>query len=582
MNRQDEQTEALYHRGQDLAAYEHMGCHVLDDGDGYLYTFRVWAKDAVSVTLTGDFCHWRKGVPLHRITEEGLWETELASPISLEGTKYRYHVTGTDDTFPIGDPYTPYYPLGVSDVGVISHPSAYEWQDGGWFSYRDATIPAGETLPLHIYELHLDSFLARQDGSRLSFRDLADKLIPYVKYMGYTHVEILPVVSDGSAPTCEYGALFAPDPRFGTADDFCYLIDRMHQAGVGVILGWLPVPYRRDEAAQDNSVTVPLTVDFSSGEIVSLLLSNACYWVSRYHIDGIHLMNTVAVPKEFAVRFNRALRDHYRTVLRISDDLPQATVPSREGGLGFAIKWGFSWREALGEYLSYDFDKRTSRTDLLTDAILKNQGENAILSLSHEFVMAGRSSLMDKAYGTPDEKVAQFKTAYMLQMTRSGKKLMFMGCENGQFTEWRPEEPLEWNLLDRPSHMAIREYVAALNRFYLTAPELWSQDEWGRGFEWLSPLDPQPNTVAYRRFAPDGTSLWVILSFARESVTLTFPTDARSTYDYVFETANNGTPRPPLRPQPSATGNPSSVLAVEIPPMSGLILRPCGDQHTIT
>ncbi len=449
----------------------------------------------------------------------------------------------------------------------------FPWQDGAWLRFRqplgdfaeEGTLP----IPLNIYEVHLETFHEANGAESVSFHHGADMLAPYAKHMGYTHIELFGVMDLPS---------MIPAVYLGGEKDFCHLVDKAHRVGLGVL------------------IRVPLIFKNDYNDALGAYYLNALLrWIESYHIDGIHIKTEISLGvDEHMVRRSiegivSAIRKAHPDVLLMDEGLKDASLPPELGGLGYHLEWCSTWRSALADYLALGACDRKNQHKKLISAIDSHRERGVLLPLSHSFVAKGSKSLLQKAEGSYEEKFSQFKTAFMLNMTRPGKKLMFMGNEYGPFTEWDRSNPLEWYMLDFPAHRAVREYVAAFNRFYLTAPELWELDEMPEGFEWIYPYEAEKNLVAYKRYDKKGSVLYIVLSFSTESVTEWLPAKEGYRYEFVFETANNGEPKPPVYPtvcqeDPSGRGiGQGSIcqMLLALPRMAGLILRECEDSHKI-
>ncbi len=567
-----------FHQGTNERAYEYLGVHLtMADNGEFSYVFRVWAPGASAVGVTGDFTSWETSFPMIRVTERGIWEYTFRSTTSLEWSAYKYLITGRDGkTRYKGDPYAFASRGGADGASLIVHPSGYRWQDETWFSARRrAILGDGQhylSCPMNIYEVHPASFLRREDGSYLTYRELADVLVPYVKHMGYTHVELLPVMEypfDGSwgYQVC---AFYAPTCRFGRPDDFRYFVDTCHRNGVGVLLDWVPAHFPKDGWGLYEFDGQPLYeyqgrdrmesdswgtrfFDLGREEVQSFLISNAFYYVSEFHVDGLRVDAVASmlyldydrrpgewIPNEkggrenleaiaFLRKLNGALLGAYPDVLMIAEEstaFSGVTHPVSEGGLGFSMKWNMGFANDLFAYLSSDPIYRKYHHEALTFPLMYAYTENYVLPVSHDEVVHGKRSFIDKMYGAYEDKFRQARAALLLMMTYPGKKMLFMGTEFAQFREWDFASSLEWFMLDYPMHRAMREYVAALNRFYLASPELWAEDFDPDGFSWILADEREKNLVAYRRRDGAGHEMILLISFSGAVQEVTLPAEA--------------------------------------------------------
>lgn len=594
-----ELAEYLFHQGTNYYAYRFLGCHESRRSGGkYTYTFRVWAPNAISVYVVGDFCDWNEGIPMRKSHDASVWELVYDSDCSLDGKLYKYRVCSKAGVHLKGDPYAHYSRGGADGATVICHTSEFVWDDALWFDHRRNTVCARQgsylATPLNIYEIHLGSFMKHEDGSYLTYRESADKLAPYLKTMGYTHVELMPITEYPYDRSWGYQVcgFFASTSRYGTPDDLRYFVNKLHSVGIGVLLDWVPAHFPKDgwglyefdggplyeyqgKDRQESPSWGTRFFDVGRPEVQSFLISSAMYWLEEFHIDGLRVDAVSSMlyldydrrPGEWfpnmygdnknleSIAFFRKLNSYifgkHPDVLMIAEEstaFPGITHPSSEGGLGFNLKWNMGWANDFFDYLSMNPVFRKYHHHALNFPIMYAYNENYILPVSHDEVVYGKKSLIDKPFGTYEEKFRQYRTAVMLQATYPGKKMTFMGTEFGQFAEWDFAKGLEWFMLDYPAHRELREYVAALNRFYLENPALWEQDFRPEGFSWIYADDADRNMIAYRRYALDGSSLTVILSFSGSDTTVRMPAREGEVYDVVFSTEGNGEPTPPFKP----------------------------------
>lgn len=562
-----------FHQGTNFRAYEYLGCHARTEGDGYAYTFRVWAPNAVSIEVVGDFNDWKPLCRMERITDMGIWEYTLVSEVSLDGVNYKYRITGKNGVHLKADPYARASETLKGTASKIYTEKPFEWTDGLFLKKRAREVIGKGTgdfeffsAPMNIYEVHLGSFKTRngmttKEGENyLSYRELADELAVYAKQMGYTHVELLPIAEhpfDGSwgYQVCGY---YSPTARFGTPDDFRYFVNKLHSVGLGVILDWVPAHFPKDEHGlyefdgeplyeyqgrdrMEHKVWGTRFFDVARNEVECFLVSNALYWLREFHIDGLRVDAVASmlyldfdrdpgewVPNQhgdnknlesiaFFKKLNTTLFAEFPDALMIAEestDWPMITKPVHEGGLGFNFKWNMGWANDTFDYIMTDPVYRKYKHEKLTFPMMYSLNENHILPVSHDEVVHGKLSLLDKNFGDYSMKFAGFRTFLAYQMTHPGKKLTFMGSEYAPFREWDYENELEWFMLDYDMHKKSQLYTAELNRFYLEEPALWERDFSWEGFEWIYPDMRDLNIIAYRRMDKRGGEIVAVLNFA--------------------------------------------------------------------
>ncbi len=562
----------LFHQGTNTYAYEYLGASRVRSGEGYDYVFRTWAPNADEVSLVSDFTGWDSPVRMERVTERGVYELIFHSERDLDGSAYKYLIRRGGRSLYKGDPYARYCRTGLDGASIL-FTSTYRFSDESWYPARRKAI-LGENgrfcpSPISIYEVHAASFARREDGGFLSYRELCDLLLPYVKSMGFTHVEFLPLAEypyDGSwgYQVCGF---YAPTSRFGDPDGLRYLVDTFHRNGVGVILDWVPAHFPKDEWGLYEFDGAPLYeyqgkdrqesrswgtrfFDLGREEVQSFLISNALYFFREFHVDGLRVDAVASMlyldydrePDEWipnangtninleAVAFfrklNTAVFAENPDALMIAEEstsFSSITKPVHEGGLGFNFKWNMGFANDLFDYVATDPYFRAGKHSALNFPLMYAFTENYILPISHDEVVHGKKSLIDKCCGGYEEKFSTARALLLLQMTYPGKKMIFMGCEFAQFREWDFEHSLEWFMLDYPAHRAFREYVASLLRLYLERPELYELDFTPDGFEWILPDESEKNLVAYRRKSISGKALTVVVSFSGTEQTVRIP-----------------------------------------------------------
>lgn len=582
--------EYLFHQGTNEHAYTYLGAHRLPTSDeapgaGETFVFRTWAPHADEVALVADFTDWDTGVPLRRVSEGGVWELIFTTHGSAVGQKYKFRIRNGDRVFLKGDPYAFRSEGGAGGASILTEDSDYPFHDGEWMEYRRRTVCTRDgaylSAPLNIYELHAASFARHEDGRYFTYRELADTLISYVRYMGYTHVEFMPLCEypyDGSWGY-QVGAYYAPTGRFGGPDDLAYLVDRLHGAGIGVLMDWVPAHFPKDcwglyefdgaplyeyEAPDRREAEGWGTRYFDLGrpEVRCFLISNALYWMRRFHFDGLRVDAVASMlyrdydrapgtwrPNEwggienleaigFFRRLNTAVFAEFPDALMVAEEstaFPGVTRPVDEGGLGFNLKWNMGFANDFFAYLHTEPIYRRYHHAALTFPMMYAYSEQFILPVSHDEVVYGKGSLLSKISGNRQEQIETLRAALCFLMTFPGKKLMFMGGEFGAVSEWDYRRALDFSLLRDPAHAALRDFTAALNHFYLDHPALWDLDFSPDGFVWLDVDDADDDLVAYRRRDRQGNELIVAVSFnGIDRFDYRLPLPDGGVYDVVF------------------------------------------------
>lgn len=559
-------SEYLFHQGTNFHAYEYLGCHESRTEQGFLYTVRTWAPNAARLSLVGDPFGWEgEGVPLTRISERGVWEGSYTSPTSLVGARYKLRITTADGRVLLkGDPYALASEGGAGGASVITGEENYTFRDGEWMEHRRRTVceRAGEFLsaPVHIYEMHALSFARHENGSPYTWRELAEPLVPYLKRMGYTHLELLPIAEHPFEGSWGYqtGAYYAPHSHLGTPDDLRYFVDTLHRAGIGVIADWVPAHFPKDGWGLYEFDGRPLYeyqgadrmesrgwgtryFDLGREEVQSFLVSNALYWLREFHLDGLRVDAVAAMlyrdydraegewtPNSYGGRenleaiaffhkLNGAVAQEFPDALMIAEEstaFPAVTTPVSEGGLGFSLKWNMGFANDLFDYLSRDPLFRRYHHNALSFPMMYAYSERYVLPISHDEVVYGKRSLFSKIAGDRDARFATFRAAMTFFMTFPGKKMTFMGTEFGQENEWNHNAAVEFSTLEDPRHRDLLEFTAALNRFYLATPALWELDFSPAGFAWIDVDNADRNLVAYRRRDARGGEVIAVISFS--------------------------------------------------------------------
>ena len=553
-----EKRSELFYSGRDCRAFDYMGAHpfVQDGEQGYL--FRVYAPEAEKVSVMGEFNDWNRDADYMTRDEQGIWEKFI--PNIPEYAAYKYSVWAkSGDVFDKSDPYGFHFETRPGNATKAYDLDGYEWGDASWLDWRKKHLPYSN--PVNIYECHLGSWKMHEDGNFYSYRQLADELVPYVKEMGYTHIEFMPLTEypfDGSWGYQVIG-YFAATSRYGTPKDLMYLIDKAHQAGLGVIMDWVPAHFPKDgcglvefDGSHLYEYADPLKMEhkewgtrvFDYGKVSTrnLLFSSAMFWIEKFHMDGLRVDAVASMlyldynrqgewrPNVHggrenleAVDFLRLLNEYILTdhpdVMMIAEEStawPMVTKPGYDGGLGFNFKWNMGWMNDMLCYCSADPFFRKDMHDKITFSFMYAFSENYILPLSHDEVVHGKCSLISKMPPPYENQFGGLRALYGYMAAHPGKKMLFMGGEFAQFSEWAYQRGLDWMLMDYPAHRQMQAYVKALNHFYLATPQLWEQDTDWRGFEWISHEDNRNNIIAFRRVAKDGSDIVVVVNFSPE------------------------------------------------------------------
>ena len=612
-----------FHRGELIRAWELLGCHraVRDGRDGFL--FRVWAPRARSVSVIGDFNFWNcADLPMTKISD-GIWE--VFSTWARPGSTYKYHVVGADGRqVDKTDPYGFYTTYRPDNCSIVYELEGYRWHDALYCVNRDRRDVLRS--PVNIYEMHLGSWRHKEDGEPMGYLEVADRLIPYLKQMGYTHVEFLPLTEYPYDPSWGYQVTgyFSATSRYGEPMFLMELVDRLHQAGIGVILDWVPAHFTKDSSGLiefDGSCCYELSdpsmnehpdwgtriFDYGRPEVQSFLISSAVFWLEKFHFDGIRVDAVASMlyldynrpsykPNrfggrenleaiEFLRRLNRAAFEIRKQPIMVAEEstaFPLITRPTDVGGLGFLFKWNMGWMNDNLKYMSLDPIYRKYNHDKLTFSLTYAFSENYILPLSHDEVVHGKCSMVQKMPGYYDDKFANLRAFFGWQMGHPGKKLNFMGNEFAQFIEWNENQGLDWLLLDYDRHRQMQAFVRDLNHLYLDNPAFWQDDQDWDGFRWISCDDRDNSIVAFRRIDRRGHEIIGVCNFCpvkREHYRLGLPKPGA--YELLL---NSDDPKyggwsnelPEIRAEKSPWGDLSCSAEFTLPPLSVLFYRPKG------
>lgn len=509
----------LFHEGSFFQSHQLFGAHIYKDSDKVYTRFCVWAPRAQEVRLAGDFNNWNsKGYELQKVNDDGVWI--LIMDQDLEGRLYKYEIiTENGEVIKKADPYAFYSELRPNTASVVYSLEGYLWQDEQWMNQRRKKNFLSE--PSVIYEVHLGSWLKKQDEEFLSYKELAAELLPYVLEHGFTHIELLPLVEHPLDASWGYQGTgyYSVTSRYGKPEDFMYFVDQCHQQGIGVILDWVPGHFCKDAHGlyqfdgshvysyshvhdRENPVWGTANFDLGKAEVQSFLISNAFFWMTNYHIDGFRMdavANIIYWPNadgkienpygiEFLKKLNKEIHEYDPSFLVIgedSTDFPRVTSPVCYGGLGFDYKWNMGWMNDMLEYMETPPYSRSKVHSNVSFSLLYAFSENFMLPFSHDEVVHGKKSLLDKMPGDYWEKFAQLRLLLGYMYAHPGKKLLFMGFELGQFSEWKDKEQLDWNLLEYDMHQKMNVYVKELTKFYKRSKPLFELDHLQDGFEWI-------------------------------------------------------------------------------------------------
>ena len=537
----------LFHQGTNAKAYEYLGSHRDEEDENFTY-FRVWAPHAVAVFVACDRNNWTgEGFELSRINEQGLWEGHFEG--FKEFDAYKYLIIAQDGRKLMKcDPYAFHAETRPGTASKIYELGSFEWTDGAWMKKRRRkNIYAS---PMNIYELHVGSWQRYPDGNTLSYRELADRLVPYVVDMGYTHVELLPIMEhpfDGSWGYQVTG-YFAPTSRYGTPDDFMYFVNKCHENGIGVILDWVPAHFPKDEFGLyefdgeacyeyadpnkgEHKQWGTRVFDYGRTEVQSFLMSSALFWLEVYHVDGLRVdavasmlyldygredgewspntyggrENLEAVA--FIKKLNETIFGEHGDIMMIAEEStswPMVTKPVFSGGLGFNFKWNMGWMHDFTEYMKLDPYFRKNAHHMMTFSMEYAYSENYILVLSHDEVVHLKCSMLNKMPGEGWDKFRNLKVAYAFMMGHPGKKLLFMGQEFAQLREWSEERELDWFLLAEEPHQQIQNWYKDLLHLYKKNKALYELDNDPKGFDWINKDDIFRSIFSFIRHSRDG------------------------------------------------------------------------------
>ncbi|MDF9841113.1 MULTISPECIES: 1,4-alpha-glucan branching protein GlgB [unclassified Paenibacillus] len=617
----------LFHEGTNYRSYMMLGAHIAAEEGKKGVRFTVWAPHATYVGLAGNHNGWdgtQEADSFIKIPDSGFWSRFF--PGIEPGTFYKYRIISAGgESFLKADPYAFKAEVRPATASVVADLTGYQWGDNLWRRRNKAPYNG----PMNIYEMHFGTWKQKDDGEFYTYKEMADLLIPYLVEMSYTHVEFMPLAEHPYDLSWGYQGTgyFAATSRYGEPQELMYLIDQLHQAGIGVILDWVPAHFAKDahglrmfdgsplyEYADPLLAEKPgwgtLSFDFSKPEISSFLISNALFWYDVYHIDGMRVDAVTSMLRlDFekqshqyrrnvngglenleAIRFiqqlNKTIFHYYPKALMMAEESsawPGVTAPAHEGGLGFNYKWNMGWMNDTLGYIEHDFGARPYHHNLLTFPIAYAYSENYTLPLSHDEVVHGKKSLLDKMPGSYEQKFAGLRLLLGYQISHPGKKLLFMGGEFGQFIEWKDQEQLDWLLMDYEAHRRMLAYTAALNKLYVTEKALWELDHDLEGYQWIYADDNHQSVLSYiRRGKKPVDTLVFIINFQpveRKNYRIGVPRPG--TYEEIFssesvEFGGSGYHNGPLKSSKKEWHNQVNSLELTIPPLSFLVLKKAG------
>ena len=549
-------TLEVFHTGDSVRAYDFLGAHLVNRNDKNGVVFRVWAPTARSVSVAGDFNNWNNEANYMYNIGYGVWE------VFVEGVKqfctYKYCIESEyGDRLMKADPYAFHAQTRPGQASVVYDIESYSWNDSEWFNKRKENNISSS--PMNIYEIHAGSWRKYPDGNFFNYQKLADELIPYLKEMHYTHVQLMPIMEypyDGSWGFQTTG-YYAPTSRYGTPSDFMAFVDKLHGEGIGVILDWVPSNFPTDDFGLARFDGSPLyesndpktskrdswgtcLFNYARFEVTSFLVSCAMFWLDKYHIDGLRIgalssmlyldygksegewepnkfggkENLDAV--DFVKRLNTAVHMYHPDVMMFAEEntsWPKLTHKIEDGGLGFDFKWNMGWMNDMLHYMSLNSMWRPFNHDSLTFSFYYAFSEKFLLPISHDEVSHGKGSLIKQMPGKYDEQFAGVRAFITYMYAHPGKKLVFMGTEIGQFDEWNHEEAIQWDLLEFEKHKKLRTFFKELNKFYLDCKPLYELDTVWKGFDWIHHDDYTNSVIAFKRTDKNGDEIVSVCNF---------------------------------------------------------------------
>lgn len=622
MGKENNEQLYLFHQGTYYHAYEYLGAHP-ETRDGVKgYVFRTWAPTSKAINIVGDFNNWDNTKnPMKKISDGGVWEGFV--PNVEEKQKYKFEVVDKTGFARLkADPYAFMNETNGKTASIVYDIDGYKWHDEKYIEHREKKN--NYESPMNIYEVNLVSWKKQSDCSYYTYRMLADELVPYIVDMGYTHIELMPITEypfDGSWGYQVTG-YFSPTSRFGDPKDFMYLIDKCHENGISVIMDWVPAHFPKDAHGLiefDGTYTYEnqgwdrmehkswgtRRFDYGRKEVQCFLVSSAMLFLEKYHIDGIRVDAVASmlyldydkkpgewIPNEFGnnknlesvaflQKLNTAVFREYPNVLMIAEEStawPMVTKPTNIGGLGFNFKWNIGWMNDTLEYISTDPFFRHSIHNKLTFSMFYAFSENFVLPISHDEVVYGKCSLLNKMFGDYYDKFKSMRAYLAYMMAHPGKKLTFMGTEFAQFKEWDYQAGIDFCLLEFETHKNMHKFVKALNRLYLDNPELYEEDFSWKGFDWLVPDDKNQNVLVFKRMDKSGNELIFAVNFSAVTQdNYSFGVDSEEYVEILnsdsIEYGGSGITNGDVKAEKEDYKGKKYKLTIKIPALSGVFLK---------